>query len=74
MFSRVPSASKIALIFLAGYLQEHGGKMIDCQLETPHLKSMGGRYISYEEYMKIMNERIRDVLLGIEEHLLLNKK
>ena len=56
MFSRVPSASKIALIFLARYLQEHGGKMIDCQLETPHLKSMGGRYISYEEYMKIMNE------------------
>ena len=33
-----------------------GGKMIDCQLETPHLKSMGGRYISYEEYMEIMNE------------------
>ena len=56
MFSRVPSGSKIALIFLARYLQEHGGKMIDCQLETPHLKSMGGRYISYEEYMEIMNE------------------
>ena len=56
MFSLVPSASKIALIFLARFLQEHGGKMIDCQLETPHLKSMGGRYISYEEYMKIMNE------------------
>ncbi len=56
MFSKVPSGSKIALIFLARYLQEHGGKMIDCQLETPHLKSMGGRYISYEEYMEIMNE------------------
>lgn len=56
MFSLVPSASKLALIFLARYLKEHGGKMIDCQLETPHLKSMGGRYISYEEYMKIMNE------------------
>ena len=56
MFSKVPSASKLALIFLARYLKEHGGKMIDCQLETPHLKSMGGRYISYEEYMRIMNE------------------
>ena len=56
MFSKVPSGSKIALIFLANYLQEHGGKMIDCQLETPHLKSMGGRYISYEEYMEIMND------------------
>ncbi len=56
MFSLVPSASKLALIFLARYLQEHGGRMIDCQLETAHLKSMGGRYISYEEYMRIMNE------------------
>ena len=56
MFSLVPSASKLALIFLARFLQKNGGKMIDCQLETPHLKSMGGRYISYEEYMKIMNE------------------
>ena len=56
MFSLVPSASKLALVFLARFLQKHGGKMIDCQLETPHLKSMGGRYISYEEYMEIMNE------------------
>ena len=56
MFSLVPSASKLALIFLARFLQKNGGKMIDCQLETPHLKSMGGRYISYEEYMKILNE------------------
>lgn len=56
MFSKVPSASKLALIFLARFMNEHGGRMIDCQLETPHLKSMGGRYISYEEYMKIMND------------------
>lgn len=56
MFSKVPSASKLALIFLARFMKEHGGRMIDCQLETAHLKSMGGRYISYEEYMEIMND------------------
>mgnify|MGYP003461784791 CR=1 FL=1 len=56
MFSLVPSASKLALIYLAQFFQEKGGLMIDCQFETPHLKSMGGRYISYEEYMKIINE------------------
>ena len=56
MFFRVPSASKIALIFLARY--PAGALWQDDRLsvETPHLKSMGGRYISYEEYMKIMNE------------------
>lgn len=56
MFSLVPSASKLALIFLARFLKQNGGRMIDCQLETPHLKSMGGRYISYEDYMNILNE------------------
>lgn len=54
MFSLVPSASKLALIFLAEFMQENGGLMIDCQLETPHLKSMGGRTISYKEYMRIL--------------------
>ena len=54
MFSLVPSASKIALIFLADIMRQTGGKMIDCQLETPHLKSMGGRFIDYDEYMKII--------------------
>ena len=54
MFSLVPSGSKLALIFLAFWMQENGFKMIDCQLETPHLRSMGGRYIDYEEYLKIL--------------------
>lgn len=56
MFSLVPSASKLALIELAKLLEERNGVLIDCQLETPHLKSMGGRHISYDEYMKLINE------------------
>jgi leucyl/phenylalanyl-tRNA--protein transferase len=54
MFSLVPSASKVALILLAQYLEENGGSIIDCQLETPHLRSMGGRFIPYDEYLKII--------------------
>lgn len=56
MFSLEPSASKLALIFLAEFMQRNGGLMIDCQFETPHLKSMGGRYISYDEYMDILKQ------------------
>ena len=56
MFSLVPNASKVALIYLARTLERLGGTMIDCQFETPHLKSMGGRYISYEEYMEIIKK------------------
>lgn len=52
MFSLVPNASKLALIYLAQVFQELGGTLIDCQFETPHLKSMGGKYIDYEEYMR----------------------
>lgn len=50
MFSLVPNASKVALIALARMLDPERG-MIDCQFETAHLKSMGGRHITYEEYM-----------------------
>ena len=50
----VPNASKLALIHLAQTLQRLGGKLIDCQFETPHLKSMGGRYISYETYINLI--------------------
>lgn len=52
MFSVVPGASKLALIHLARYMEKQGGQFIDCQLETPHLKSMGAKYISYDEFLK----------------------
>ena len=55
MFSLVPSASKLALVFLARFMQQNGGTMIDCQFETPHLKTMGGEHLSYEKYMEILN-------------------
>lgn len=55
MFSHVPSASKLALIHLAQHLEKKGYSFIDCQFETPHLLSMGGRHIAYEEYMSILN-------------------
>lgn len=55
MFSLVPNVSKMALIFLAEIMVVNKCTIIDCQLKTAHLKSMGGRYISYEEYMKLIS-------------------
>lgn len=54
MCSLVPNASKLALIHLAQTMQKTGGRLIDCQFHTSHLESMGGRYISYNEYMQII--------------------
>ena len=56
MFSLVPNGSKVALIALAQYMAENGGRLIDCQFETPHLKSMGGCHITYEQYMEILDD------------------
>lgn len=52
MFSFEPNASKLALIHLARHMQKAGGIFIDCQLKTEHLASMGGRFISYDEFLK----------------------
>ena len=57
MFSLVANASKLALIHLARMFEILGGHMIDCQFETPHLRSMGGRYIPYDEYIAIIRKK-----------------
>lgn len=54
MFSDKENGSKIALILLAQLLEENDFKMIDCQFHTPHLESMGGKYIPWEEYVKLL--------------------
>ena len=55
MFSLSPNASKLALIYLAKLVEQVGG-IIDCQFETSHLQSMGGRHIPYDDYMKLIGE------------------
>ena len=55
MFSLVSNASKLALIHLAKTMENEGGRFIDCQFETPFFRSMGGRYITYDEYMELIN-------------------
>lgn len=58
MFSDMENGSKIALILLAEVLEEQGFLMIDCQFHTPHLESMGGIHISYDEYRQLLKEGI----------------
>ncbi len=56
MFSILPNASKFALVNLAHHLQNlDGAYIIDCQYHTPHLASMGGRLISYPQYISYLS-------------------
>ncbi|MDO4178900.1 MAG: leucyl/phenylalanyl-tRNA--protein transferase [Phascolarctobacterium sp.] len=56
MFSDKPNGSKIALILLAELLEENHFLMIDCQFHTPHLESMGGISVSYDEYCLLLQQ------------------
>lgn len=60
MFSERENGSKAALIALARMLRQNGFLMIDCQFHTPHLESMGGKYISFDEYDRILREGTGD--------------
>ena len=66
MFSRVNNASKIALAHLVRQLQAWKFGLIDCQMSTPHLASLGAREIPRAEFSallaKLVNCRHRSKL------------
>jgi leucyl/phenylalanyl-tRNA--protein transferase len=53
MFSLVSNASKAALIWLCNTYKY---KLIDCQVCTGHLESMGARMITREEYIRVLHK------------------
>jgi len=58
MFSRVSNASKFAFISLIPHLQKEGLKMVDCQVYTAHLESLGAEMIPRMEFIRILKESI----------------
>ena len=51
MFAHATDASKIALAHLTRFLEKRGFGLIDCQMKTPHLASLGGREIPRREFI-----------------------
>jgi len=54
MFMRQTDASKIAFAHLAGWLRQHDYAIIDCQMSTPHLASLGAREIPRSEFSELL--------------------
>ena len=52
MFSKISNASKVALVWLC---KENNYSIIDCQLRTDHLISMGAEMISQKDYLVELN-------------------
>jgi len=65
MFSKVPSASKIAFYALGEKLSKENYTMIDCQFHTEHLESLGGEWATWEEYKKLLDKGLKDVDLEV---------
>ncbi|MGC8719012.1 MAG: leucyl/phenylalanyl-tRNA--protein transferase [Thermodesulforhabdaceae bacterium] len=58
MFSRMTDASKVALVFLSRAIRSWGFSLIDCQVTTSHLKSMGAEEISRKKFLSLLNEAL----------------
>jgi leucyl/phenylalanyl-tRNA--protein transferase len=56
MFSLEKNASKFAFIHFVTYLKELGIQLIDCQVHTDHLESLGARMISRDTFLTYLNE------------------
>ncbi|MBN8463312.1 MAG: leucyl/phenylalanyl-tRNA--protein transferase [Dechloromonas sp.] len=59
MFSRRSNASKIAFAHLVRYLLAHDFGMVDCQMRTEHLASLGGREIPRDDFLARLQALIR---------------
>ena len=62
MFSRAPDASKVALAGLARLLTDGGGRLIDCQVETDHLLSLGARSIPRVDFEAMLAQTITETM------------
>ena len=58
MFALEKDASKLALVALASHLKTHDFDLIDCQVTTDHLLSMGAREISRHDFLKIIKPSV----------------
>ncbi len=58
MFTRVRDASKIALVHLVWQLRRWHFGLIDCQMKTAHLASLGAREIPRGEFVRRVRELI----------------
>jgi len=58
MFSRVSNASKYAFIKYTEQLKREGVGLIDCQVYTEHLESLGARMIAREQFIQLLGKLI----------------
>jgi leucyl/phenylalanyl-tRNA--protein transferase len=62
MFSRQTNASKAAMVALCYLLTTHDFKLLDCQVESPHLRSLGATLMPRSQFSAVLKEFCRESL------------
>jgi len=60
MFSKISNASKFAFIKYVKHLQEEGIELVDCQVYTAHLESLGARMIDRKDFIGLLKDLIKN--------------
>jgi leucyl/phenylalanyl-tRNA--protein transferase len=58
MFARATDASKIAFVHFVRFIAARGFGLIDCQMHTPHLESLGAREIPRAGFARLLAELV----------------
>ncbi len=58
MFSKKTDASKVALYYLVKRLKKNGFKLIDCQVSSKHLLSLGAKEISRTRFLQLVQNSL----------------
>lgn len=59
MFSEVPNASKFAFIQYVERLKQENVQLVDCQVYTQHLESLGAGMINREDFLELLNKLLK---------------
>jgi len=66
MFSFQTNASKVALVYLVTHLHHWGFPLLDCQLPSAHLASLGAEAISRSKYINIISPLCKESMINFK--------
>lgn len=72
MYAKVSDASKVAFAVLIDHLREWGFEFIDCQVPTPHLKSLGAVEVSRSYFLHRLSKASAEAVFW--DHWTIRKK
>ncbi len=62
MFSRMNDASKVAFVHLVRTLERHGWPLVDCQVHTAHLESLGAERLPRRRFLDLLAAHVDHAL------------